>query len=272
MAQVAVPQESPHSTSSSKRIPRLNSLLSNWPDGAIYTALWLNLQGIPPSYTKKYCDSNWIVSVGRGAFARKGDSVDWKGGLWAIQEQLSLDIHVAAKTALLILGYGHYLPLQGETVTLFGRTNLKLPSWFKEYNKNIKLQYFTTNLFGQVPHIGLIKRDYGSFSIKISGGERAIMEVLYLIPHVQSFEESCLLMEGLTTLRPALVQQLLENCTSVKVKRLFMSMAEYLDLPVAQNLNLDLVDFGAGKRQIVKGGKFNSKYQITIPVLGEEYE
>jgi len=246
--------------------------LSNWPDGVVYTASWLNLQGIPPSLTKKYCDSNWIISVGRGAFARKGDSVDWKGGLWAIQEQLGHNIHVAAKTALLILGYGHYLPLGQETVTLFGLPNLKLPSWFKEYNKNIKLQYFTTNLFGQVPHIGLTKRDYGSFSIKISSPERAIMEVLYLIPHEQSFEESCLLMEGLTTLRPVIVQQLLENCTSVKVKRLFMSMAEYLDLPLVGNLNLDLVDFGSGKRQIVKGGKFNSKYQITIPAWVEEDE
>ncbi len=33
-------------------------------------------------------------------------------------------------------------------------------------------------------------------------------------------------MEGLTTLRPRLIQSLLEQCRSVKVKRLFTVLAE----------------------------------------------
>jgi hypothetical protein len=251
---------------------RLNSLLSGWPNGVIYTTSWLNKQGITNSLSKHYCDKKWIVSKGRGAFAKFGDNVDWQGGLWAIQEQLGKNIHVGAKTALLILGYGHYLPFGQETVTLFGLRDVALPSWFKEYNKNIKIKYFTPNLFGKTPLIGLTKRDYGSFSIKISSAERAILEVLYLIPHEQPFEESCLLMEGLTTLRPAIVQQLLESCTSFKIKRLFMSMSEYLNLPVVDSLNMDLIDLGLGKSEIGKGGKINHKYQIIIPFPVEEDE
>jgi len=48
------------------------------------------------------------------------------------------------------------------------------------------------------------------------------MEVLYAVPQVDSYEEARLLMEGLITLRPRVVQSLLEKCASVKVKRLFM--------------------------------------------------
>jgi hypothetical protein len=38
-------------------------------------------------------------------------------------------------------------------------------------------------------------------------------------------------MEGLNTLRPDLVQELLEKCSSVKVKRLFMHLAEQFQHP-----------------------------------------
>lgn len=247
------------------RTKRLNPLLSTWPRGVVYTASWLSSRGIPPSLAKKYCESNWIKLVGRGAYLRVGDSVDWKGGLWAIQTQLGCQIHAGGKTALELLGYGHFLSFGDTTVYLFGEPSVNLPLWFKQYNKERSLQYFTTNLFEQVPCLGLTNYDCGEFSIRISSPERAYMEVLYLVPYKQSYDEAYLLMEGLTTLRPHLVQQLLENCGSVKVKRLFMYMAEELGHPWVKYLNLDRVDFGKGKRLIVKGGSLDPKYQITVP-------
>ena len=60
----------------------------------------------------------------------------------------------------------------------------------------------------------------------ISSPELAAMEMLYLIPNEQSFDEALKITEGLTTLRPQLVQSLLEECNSVKVKRLFLFMSE----------------------------------------------
>ena len=77
------------------------------------------------------------------------------------------------------------------------------------------------------------------------------------------------LMEGLTTLRPALVQVLLEKCNSLKVKRLFLYMSEKNNHDWLKNLNIKKIDFGSGKRVIVKNGVFNNKYNITVP---KEYE
>ena len=91
------------------------------------------------------------------------------------------------------------------------------------------------------------------------------MEVLYGVPQVDSYEEARLLMEGLTTLRPRLVQALLETCASVKVKRLFMFLAEDCKHPWAGKVDLSKVDLGKGKRALVKGGRFDAKYQITVP-------
>jgi hypothetical protein len=72
-------------------------------------------------------------------------------------------------------------------------------------------------------------------------------------------------MEGLTTLRPRIVQSLLEKCASVKVKRLFMLLAENCKHAWVQKVDLSKVDFGKGKRALVKGGRFDSKYKITVP-------
>jgi hypothetical protein len=72
-------------------------------------------------------------------------------------------------------------------------------------------------------------------------------------------------MEGLTTLRSRLVQSLLERCVSVKVKRLFMLLAENSKHAWVQKVDLSKVDFGKGKRTLAKGGRFDSKYNITVP-------
>jgi hypothetical protein len=125
------------------------------------------------------------------------------------------------------------------------------------------------NLFLDKSKLGITELNRGSYSVLISSRERAILEVLYLIPENQDFEESKLLMEGLRTLRPKLVQSLLENCNSIKVKRLFMHLAEACNMPWISRVDTSRVDFGKGKRVIAEGGVFNSKYDISVPRIHE---
>jgi hypothetical protein len=112
--------------------------------------------------------------------------------------------------------------------------------------------------------MGLTERADGDFSIRLSAPERAVLEAIEDVPRLQSFGEARLLMEGLTTLRPELVQQLLEACRSVKAKRLFLFLAEEADHPWVKELSISRVDLGKGKRSIVKGGRLDAKYQITV--------
>ena len=72
-------------------------------------------------------------------------------------------------------------------------------------------------------------------------------------------------MQGLTALRPAVVQSLLEHCRSIKVKRLFLWSAESHQHTWFGRLDLAGVDMGKGKRQVFEGGVYDSKYQITVP-------
>ena len=72
-------------------------------------------------------------------------------------------------------------------------------------------------------------------------------------------------MEGLVTLRPSLVQTLLETCSSIKAKRLFLFLAEAMNHAWVKRIHLSNVRLGEGKRVIVKNGRFDSKYNITVP-------
>lgn len=244
---------------------KLNTLLTNWPMGAVYTASWLTQHGFSPSLIRGYCQSNWLLSIGRGAFIKVGDSYDWSGCLWALQQQLGLTIHLAGKTALELAGYGHFLPLAQPTVMLFGTQGVKLPHWLRQHNELWQIQYFTTNLFKQQPLLGLVDHPFGNLLVQISTPERAILEVLYLVPHSQSIEEAWLLMEGLVSLRPRLLQSLLMACNSIKVRRLFLYLAEQQQHSWFQRLDIDSLDLGSGNRSISPGGRLDPKYLITVP-------
>jgi hypothetical protein len=89
--------------------------------------------------------------------------------------------------------------------------------------------------------------------------------MLHFVPNEQSFSEAALIMDGLTTLRPILVQSLLEACNSVKVKRIFLSMAEKSDYPWFRKLDTKKISLGAGNRVVVEGGILDKKYLITLP-------
>lgn len=106
---------------------------------------------------------------------------------------------------------------------------------------------------------------YKEFELLLSSPELAAMEMLSLIPKEQSFDEATKIMEGLTTLRPQLVQSLLEECISVKVKRLFLFLAEKLEHNWFKELQIENINLGGGKRVIVKNGMLNKKYNITVP-------
>lgn len=91
------------------------------------------------------------------------------------------------------------------------------------------------------------------------------MECLHLAPQYYDITDLYYVMEMLSILSPKNVQRLLEECRSVKVKRLFLFMAEKARHAWFEALDLDRIDLGSGKRVIAKGGVYNKKYQITIP-------
>ena len=242
---------------------KLNQLLSNVPSGVALTSAWLVDQGYSLQLQKRYKKSKWFMSLGRGALVRNDDAVDYLGGVHALQNQLGLSIHPAAKTALMLQGKSHYLEFSTKRIQLFSTSSKSLPSWFKSHDWGAKLEYNSTSFLPA--EIGMTEFKHKGFTIKISSPARAILECLYLAPKTQPLLEIYELMQGLNNLRPMTIQKLLESCTSVKVKRLFLYMAEKSAHDWVTYIKQDKIDLGTGKRQVVSDGTYISKYQITVP-------
>jgi len=248
---------------------KLNTLLSTQPLGVVLVSSWLNRQGYSLDLQKQYRKSQWFDSIGTGALVRNGDQVDYLGGIYALQSQLGLTVHPAAKTALSMQGKSHYLELAAKKVQLFGGVDDALPLWFKKHEWGLELDCKLSSFLP--PELGLVEFEHKNFSVKISSPARAIMECLYLAPKSQPLLEVFELMEGLNNLRPASVQKLLEDCNSIKVKRLFLYLADKAGHGWLEHLNLDKVDLGSGKRAIAQDGVYVSKYQITVPKELEQH-
>lgn len=160
----------------------------------------------------------------------------------------------------------HFVPLgHRKEIFLISDKPEQIPPWFRNKRWEAELKYLRMSLFVSIPQEASIKSGHEGFKIVISSAERAIMEQMYLVKKNEDVEYAYQLMEGLVTLRPDVVQDLLEKCRSVKVKRLFLWSAETAGHSWFSRLDTTRIDLGKGKRQIYHGGQFNQRYQITVP-------
>jgi hypothetical protein len=104
------------------------------------------------------------------------------------------------------------------------------------------------------------------WTVTASSLERAIMEVLSLIDESESsFVHAAELFEGLTAIRPKVINELLAACRSLKVKRLFLFLGSRYQYPWFEKLDRSAIDLGKGKRLIVRGGRYDREFRITVP-------
>lgn len=243
---------------------KINQLLQVWPRGTVALHAFLAKKGVSRKLAEQYRKGGWIDPVGRGAFVRRGDKVGWQGAVYAIQQYQQKSLQPGGRTALELNGLAHYLRMGVRPrVDLYGPPGERLPRWFVQHDWGVELRYFGTSLFLESPDVGA--KIFGEFTLAISSPERAILEVLEGVPRDVSFEEARELMAGLPMLRPGLMQSLLEQCTSVKVKRLCLFLADATHMPWRNEIKEAQIDLGKGKRQVVRGGRLDARYQITVP-------
>ena len=250
---------------------KLNRLILNWPKGTVQATSYLNADGYSRSLLSRYVKGRWIESAGRGAYSLYKDKIDWSGAVYALQKQLNLPVYPGGKIALELKGFAHYLQTK-DKVYLYCNEHSKLPSWFVGGGWKAEIIYTQAKLFKKDFHAALTDYTKNNYTIKISAPEQAAIEMLYHVPKKIEFSEASLIMENLTTLRPGLVQQLLENCKFVSVKRLFLYMADRARHPWFEKIDASRVDLGKGKRQVVKNGRLDKKYLITVPAEDKDVE
>ena len=242
---------------------KLKQLFRLLQPGKVVTASWLESFGISRDLQKYYLESGWLEPLGRGAYKKPGDTVEWPGALHTIQEQTNTKVHAGGLTAISLHGLSHYFRMGKETIYLFSPRKEKLPKWFTDCNWNFEIMHKQTTFLPV--DLGISSIEIKQQPILTSLPERAIMECLFLAPQIMDLTECYHLFEGLVNLNPKLVNELLTNCKSVKVKRLFLYMADKANHQWFRFLNLEMVDIGAGNRILVENGVYQAKYLISVP-------
>jgi hypothetical protein len=101
--------------------------------------------------------------------------------------------------------------------------------------------------------------------LKCASAERAILELLHLAPKEFDLVEAAMIVESMTSIRPKFMQSLLEQCASIKVRSVFLYLAERADLPIMRHLDLGRIDLGSGDRSLVPRGRYVAKYRLLLP-------
>lgn len=268
---------------------KLNRLQALLPEGFFAPTSWLEAQGYPRSLLAWYVRQGWLASPARGAYRRPGPPAQWQYVVASLQMLMGLPLHVGGRTALVHRGLGHYARLGGpEPVVLYGPS--RLPSWVNKLGVQEQFIARPDNVFS-LPRLhrdaeGRILDEQGRLAstalleqtgltrfswptwpwdLLCASEERAILEVLGDVPTRETVYEADALLQGLVNLRPGRLMTLLKACRSVKVKRLFLALAERRPHAWLKRLSPDELDLGAGKRALVKGGKLHPKYLITLP-------
>lgn len=238
------------------------------PDGVMLSK-WLANEGIGTSEQSAYTKRCTIERLAVGVYKYQGTSPTLYGILSSYDEQGKLDYHIGASSALEIKGISHYVTMGRPRVFIFTPKNHRLPEWIAHLNLDVDVMESSTKVFGDS---GLESVEYGDYRLKLSVPERAIMECILLSPKHYNLMDVYYVMEMLTNLRSRLVQQLLENCTSVKVKRMFLYMAQKAKHRWFEKLDLSKIDLGSGPRSFSMNGVTDARFKIVIPKELAEYE
>jgi hypothetical protein len=247
---------------------KLNRLQQELPEGFLADAAWMEAHGYSSALRSQYVRAGWLNSPARRVYRRSRGPLTWQQVVVSLQAVLDLPLTVGGRTALEQRGYAHYLSAEMQEVHLYGPK--RPPTWLASLPLDVTFHWHNSlRLFPAdappEPSPVMVSAGGLSLPVRYSSKERAALELLDALPKHESFHQVDALMEGMSDLSPRRLQTLLEVCASVKVKRLFLFFADRHRHAWLSRLDMSRIDLGAGKRVLVKGGRLDPHYNITVP-------
>jgi len=204
-----------------------------FPYGTIASRTWLLDQGVQEHTLKNYLRSKKLHSLKSGFYLWSEFQPKWQAIVASLDKVSSSHLHVGGVTALQIQGGAQYIHFKkGAQCELYSQNAIaeRVKAFLNSLN-DIEFTFHTTGTLwnDEMPiDLGLKKWKDPAWDedFLISTPERAILEILHTLPKNISFSHADELFQGLTTLSPRRLTELLFYCRSVKVKRLFFWFAD----------------------------------------------
>jgi hypothetical protein len=264
---------------------KLNRLEKELPEGLLVDSAWLTRHGYSTALRTQYVRAGWLEQPTRGVYRRPRGAPSWQSVVVSLQTLLNRHLSIGGRTAIELHGFAHYLSQSVKEVYLYGPQHP--PHWLAKLPLEARFTYRNDHrLFGDLPfprmnltenqklpdagdlggaHFTFQTWGQWDWPFLLSTPERALLELLDELPKHESFYQVDKFVEGLTNLSPRRMQTLLAECRSVKVKRLFFFFARRHRHVWLKQIKEESVTLGAGKRMLVRGGRLDPKYQITVP-------
>lgn len=192
----------------------IKELYKTMPRGMPLDLSALQKIGISNQRAADYAKSGWLTRVAHGVYVFPGESLSLPSALSYLAIQVE-GLHVG--------GYSALLDHDSSPLVLWGDARVTLPRWFSD---RFLMRYSYPRLFdwdgSSLAEQTL--RDAGPAlgGIKCSTPERALLEMLYEVGGKQSLEDAYSAFSQVKVMHPDVVGDLLQRCTSVKAKRLFL--------------------------------------------------
>lgn len=247
---------------------KINWLMEHTLPGSLVLQPWLTRHGIGYSLTQKYVASGWLSKLAPGVYVRPVAGTtrapNWADAFEALTTQLNLPVHLAGLSSLAQQGLSHYLSLGQETVWVGVKNKQRLPKWFHELPGQ-EWRFCSNNKLTDLIADDFTLLTIDGRKVKASKPELAAYEVADAVGQFISFEHAAELFQGLVNLSPRRVQALLERSSAVQTNRVFLFLSHQCGHQWTKRLDEARVTMGSGKRQVVPNGRYDARYQITVP-------
>lgn len=242
------------------------------PDGVLVNRAWFAERGANRPDVDYYLRVGALKAVARGVYRRPGPPLPWESVVSSLSG-LGYQAHLGGTTALDLQGFSHFVRLADvRTIALYSHETL--PKWLAKWHQTqpghgnpFCFELFKYSWLKTAPSDFLTSRSRGhwNWNFQLAMAELALFEVLYALETEADFQQVDRAFESFSGLRPQLLQSLLLQCPSIKARRLFGWFAERHHHAWFDRIDWHLVDFGSGKRSLIKGGRYDSKWRITVP-------
>ncbi|QPN43152.1 type IV toxin-antitoxin system AbiEi family antitoxin domain-containing protein [Priestia aryabhattai] len=223
----------------------LKELYKTMPRDMLLDLSTLQKIGISNQRAAGYAKSGWLTRVAHGVYVFPGESLRLPSALSYLAMQIE-GLHVG--------GYSALLEHDSTPLVLWGDARAALPRWFSE---RFSVRYSHARLFdwegSSMPEQTLTDAGPALGGIKCSTPERAMLEMLYDVGGKQSLEDAYSAFSQVKVMYPDIVGDLLQRCTSVKAKRLFLKWGrECGQLNVDTVLSQYRIPVGSNSRWITR--------------------
>jgi hypothetical protein len=226
---------------------KINELYGKLRPGSPVTSEELTHLGVSSDLAVHYVRTGWLTRLARGVFARPDTPLELHPSLRLLERRLK-GLHVGGKSALDWHGVRHNVAQQPK-LQLYGWASAPLPPWFTE---RFPSSYHRLRLFDEQPDALLRVSHFQrkSDGPLVSDPERAVLELLSDVGVRQPLQEARDLLEGTSSLRAAVLHELLERCKQVKAVRLCLTLGRELNLPWAEKLDPKRLPTGSDQRWV----------------------